>query len=183
MPFDHFYTDLQLPNEEWRDIDGFIGAYQVSSFGRVRNTGLLKYRGAGSARILRPNIHKSGYSAHTLGMRGSGRTFMTHRLVAEAFLGPMSGGLQTAHMDGDRSNNRADNLAYCSAKENTGHKNRHGTMVRGEAASIAKLTEHKVRVARERIARGETYLAVGRDMGVTAGAIWNACHSTWRSVS
>ncbi|WDF81834.1 NUMOD4 domain-containing protein [Lacticaseibacillus pabuli] len=95
--------------EEWRDIEGYEGLYQVSSFGHIKN--------AQRNWILKPKF-SHGYAQTLLYKNKKGHTIAIHRLVAKAFL-PNPGGLpQINHLDENKANNRVDNLEWCSAKHN-----------------------------------------------------------------
>jgi hypothetical protein len=94
---------------------------------------------------------------------GKGRNLSVHRLVCEAFHGPAPfPGAQVRHLDGNRLNNQACNLAWGTVAENRADRDAHGTTARGERHGCAKLTERQVRQIRERYAAGgvtQTHLA------------------------
>lgn len=110
-------TDNSL-NEEWRDVKGYSGLYEISSFGRVRSI-----RG-NTARImaLHPN-RKDGYLKVSLSKNGEKRTYLVHLLVAAAFLGKCPPGYVVNHKSetGDKTDNRADNLVYTTQLDNIRH--------------------------------------------------------------
>ena len=97
-----------LDGEEWRTVDANGAA--VSSHGRYRN-----YRGV----VNTPTPARSGYVSVTI----SGKSTSMHRAVAEAFglPGQSAERCQVNHTDGDRSNNRLENLEWVSAAENVKH--------------------------------------------------------------
>lgn len=74
------FTETELANEQWRDVDGYDGAYQVSDLGRVRS---LKY---GKVRVLRPGKHRQGYLQVALCQDGKQKSVYVHRIVAQAFI-------------------------------------------------------------------------------------------------
>lgn len=109
------YTDEDnLPLEEWRDIKGYEGLYQVSNMGRVRsmsrriNNTLLK------GELLSLNV-KTGYQKVSL----SGKHFFVHRLVAFAFCEGYAPGLVVNHKDENKTNNKADNLEWVTSEYNS----------------------------------------------------------------
>ena len=117
--------------EIWRVIDGQAG-YEVSNLGRVRSMTRLqecKSRWGGivaklvTGRVLRDFSAGQGYRAVCLG--ASCRRYV-HRLVADAFLGERKD--QVNHIDGDKANNRAENLEWVTLSENQ----RHATHVLGK---------------------------------------------------
>ena len=133
--------------EEWRPIAGFPH-YAVSSLGNVKRVAATP-RYAMSGKCLRSEPGPSGYiNVSVYDADGKHHSKGTHVLVCEAFHGPRpSGDHQVAHGDGDRANNRSDNLRWATRAENMGDKNIHGTMPRGD--------RHPSRTNPERLARGE----------------------------
>ena len=107
------YTDIELKNEQWRDIFGYDGMYQVSDLGRVRS---LKF---GKTRVLRPGKNKWGYLQVLLSKGGKCKNYKVHRLVASAFI-PNSDENKTQinHIDENKDNNRASNLEWCDSSYN-----------------------------------------------------------------
>jgi hypothetical protein len=103
--------------EQWRDIEGYGGRYQVSNMGRVR--ALFAYRGQQAPRLLNPMQANTGYRVVSL-YDGSGQKHrqQVHRLVAKAFCDGYRDGLHVNHLDENKQNNRADNLEWVTAEEN-----------------------------------------------------------------
>lgn len=98
--------------EEWKDIKGYEGIYQVSNFGQVKNIN--------TGKILKYGMCK-GYGLVKLYKNGQKTTQRVHRLVAEAFL-PQSPNLdQVNHIDGCRSNNHISNLEWTNNALNQKH--------------------------------------------------------------
>lgn len=107
--------------EEWRPIPGW--PYEASSSGRIRrSTGGCSTR---VGRVLKVSArHRpGGYPQVRLsrGSRDQSRTFCVHQLVALAFYGPLPDGWHTNHKDGDKENNRVENLEYVTPAENIRH--------------------------------------------------------------
>lgn len=107
------YTDIELKNEQWRDIDGYDGMYQVSDLGRVRS------RKRGEWKVLRPKKNNSGYLQVGLFKDENRQQPLVHRLVAQAFI-PNYDNSKTIinHIDECKQNNRVNNLEYCTAQYN-----------------------------------------------------------------
>jgi hypothetical protein len=85
---------------------------------------------------------------------GERRTRYLHRMVLEAFVGPAPDGMEARHLNGDRFDNRLENLAWGTRKENHADKKRHGTSARGERNPQAKLTREDVEEMRSLYAAG-----------------------------
>lgn len=113
--------------EVWKDISGFEGKYQVSTFGRVKSlhrkawNGKVWYRLRG--RILNLNSNKHYYKV-SLSSKGKVRQFLVHRLVAKAFLDNTRAKPEVNHLDYNTYNNHVGNLQWVTSKENDTHKRR-----------------------------------------------------------
>ncbi len=107
------FTETELSHEQWRDIDGYEGMYQVSDLGRVRS---LKY---GKVRVLKSNKNSAGYLTIHLYRGKKKKTVKVHRLVAQAFI-PNTDSSKTIinHIDECKQNNRVSNIEYCTAQYN-----------------------------------------------------------------
>lgn len=160
--------------EEWRPAVGLEGVYEVSDLGRVRRVG--KMRGTRVGHILTCTKDRSGYSKVKLSRDDVDYTRKVHRLVAEAFLGPIPDGLVVNHKDSNPGNNRADNLEYITQKANMEHCVAAGRSSRGKGVRGAQLTEAKVRAIRCLRQQGETSAAIAAQFGIhirTVGRIVN----------
>lgn len=111
--------------EEWRDINGYEGLYQVSNLGRVKSLPKEWVSGTGGVRkhngkILKLNIDKLGYSRVLLYKNGTRKQCTVHQLVAIAFLRhkPCGYELVIDHIDDDPKNNRVDNLQIVTQRFN-----------------------------------------------------------------
>lgn len=108
------------PLEEWKDIKGFEGWYQVSNLGNVRR--IAPVNGSPRCRNLTPWINTRGYSHITLNVHCKKTVFRLHRLVAEHFIGsPNATQTDVNHIDGNKQNNSASNLEWCTRSENMKH--------------------------------------------------------------
>ena len=109
---------LAVTMENWKDIPGYEGRYQVSDQGRVRSF-CLDTRG----RFLKPGRMPSGHLSVALGRRNSQ---CVHRLVLLAFVGPPPKKSECRHLNGVPSDNRLENLKWGTRSENIGDDFVHG---------------------------------------------------------
>lgn len=100
--------------EVWRDVVGYEGLYQVSNLGRVKS--FHRYK---DGMIVKPAITSKGYCRVDLQKNSQKRKVSkVHRLVAQAFIPNPENKPEIDHIDGNKQNNRADNLRWCTHKEN-----------------------------------------------------------------
>lgn len=103
--------------EIWKPVIGYEGLYEVSNRGRVKS---LNYLRTGREKILKERIHQ-GYNRVTLFKNGVGKEHAVHRLVWNAFKGPIPKGLVINHLNEIKNDNRLCNLEICTSKENTNY--------------------------------------------------------------
>lgn len=149
--------------ETWKPCPSFKGYYEVSDLGQVRSLH------GSQVLVRRPTVSTQGYLQVHLTGGGLDKVLPVHRLVALAFLTPVSGKTGVNHKDGNKFNNRVANLEFCDVGENNRHALRTGLRVNpsGSANGMAKLNEAKVAEIRGRLAAGEGQTAIAKDYGVT----------------
>ena len=118
--------------EEWRSIPDFPD-YAVSSEGRVKRV-LPDRHGRIISGLIKPVVRPDGYLVVSLHRNTKQSVKLVHRIVCAAFHGPSpSNEHHAAHGDGDKGNNRAENIRWASPVENNADKRGHGTVLRGAA--------------------------------------------------
>lgn len=135
--------------EEWKPVLGYEDYYEVSNFGRVcslerkclvKNGSIRRVMG----RILKPCDNGKGYFTVGLHCGGIGRTYKIARLVLGAFIGSCPEGMESCHNDGNKQNDKLENLRWDTRVSNSCDKIAHGTILRGELSSVGKLLEAEV---------------------------------------
>lgn len=145
--------------EKWKDVEGYEGIYQVSDRGRLRSVDRVVISKNGvkrkvKGRLMKQSTSNYGYKVITLRKGEIKKSHRVHRLVAESFINKEEGKTLINHKDGDKCNNRAENLEWCTNSENMKHAfksglkqpsnpNKNGLM-QGESHSRSKLTERDV---------------------------------------
>lgn len=120
--------------EIWKPIPEYEN-YEVSTWGRVRNS---------SGKILKIKKNKRGYSRIILSKKCKHKSFFVHRLVALAFLPNPENLLQINHCDGNKENNKIDNLEWISFRENIIHAQVNLLLAQGETHGNSKFKEEEI---------------------------------------
>ena len=126
---ERWFNFENLLNEIWKDIKNYENLYQDSNYGRVKRLGVYRtsarYYKKGRyypTKIMTSSIGKHGYCCVQLfDYSGSFKTIRIHRLVAEAFIPNPKNKPQVNHKDGNKENNKIDNLEWCTNGENGKH--------------------------------------------------------------
>ena len=120
------YSLENLDGEEWRDVEGYEGLYQVSNMGRVKslvreyksNNGKgTEYIGRTKMRILKAGFNGDGYLQVALCRNSQCKYVKVHKLVAKAFIPNVENKPTIDHINTIRHDNRACNLRYFTWKE------------------------------------------------------------------
>jgi len=173
-------------NETWKSIPGYEGRYEVSDCGGVRASyreqefdgrwGRLIMRFP--AKTMTISRTTTGYCYLSLSKNSKSVKHLIHRLVMLAFVGESD--LQVNHKDGDKSNNRIENLEYVTSLQNLRHCIDVLGKKRGEGTGVAKLKTEDIQKIREdkRILR-----EIAAEYGVTLQAIHMVkTKKNWRHV-
>lgn len=121
--------------EQWNDIAGYKGLYQISSVGRVKR---LEGRGCKRERLLKAQQTRNGYLQVGLYNDGKLKRVYVHRLVADTFIQNPDNLPQVNHKDENPLNNRVENLEWCTQSYNINY----GT--HNERAAKANTNHHKL---------------------------------------
>ena len=114
--------------EVWKPIPSYEGLYEVSNLGNVRSLDRLRIRKVLKGRMLKQNFCNIGYLHVNLSKRGNHKTIMVHRIVAKVFVDndDKENKIAVNHIDGDKTNNNASNLEWCTYSDNQKHAYKNG---------------------------------------------------------
>ena len=115
--------------EIWRDIPGYMGLYKISNFGNVRRYGRKQN--------LRCTERNGYFVVHL--SNGTAKWFYVHRLVALAFIPNPDALPQINHKNEIKTDNRAENLEWCTAHYNTNYGTRNKRIQRNRSFPVAQL--------------------------------------------
>lgn len=178
--------------ETWKPVVGYEGIYEVSSFGRVKTVDhFVDYKQSGKYKTkmhVKEKIRKlqniKGYLTVQLLSKGSSRTALVHRLVANAFIHNPLNKPDVNHIDNNTSNNNVTNLEWCTEKENNYHCIRSGRHVskKGSSHPHSKLSEKDIPIIKQLRKDGLSYRLIGEHYGVHLGTIFYAIKLGWKHV-
>lgn len=179
-------------NEVWKDVVGYEGLYQVSNCGGIRivRVGSPYYMKLMSC--LKSN--KGYYTVMMSDRNGKKKRRSVHRMVAEAFIENPNNYPQVNHKDEDKTNNRVDNLEWCSAQYNTKYYyDRHPEKSIGATRVNAKGCPHphtgkrmSLRVLQmtldgEIICEWDNSRSVFRETGMSDWSVSQCCRGVWKT--
>lgn len=134
--------------EEWRWVPGYEGLYMVSNMGNVvsvpRRVSGKRFTKSIGGRSIKAQQQNSGYLFVCLYAGSKGKQSLVHRLVAEAFIPNPGEKSEVNHKNGDKHDNRAENLEWVTCSENK----RHAIEVLGKRPWRSKLTDEEVEAIR-----------------------------------
>lgn len=185
-----------MENEKYLPVLGYEGHYEVSNLGNIRSLDRTTKNWTKASKIARSKkIHykrkgrdikscpcnKYGHQLVSLSRDGRAKTYAVHQLVLEAFVGKAPKGQECRHLDGNPRNNKLDNLAWGTHKENIEDMVRHGTKQLGEDCPSSVLTVKQVIKIRAMLAQGIIHREIADGYGVhrslishiKAGRIWS----------
>lgn len=172
---------IDADGEVWKDVAGYEGYYQISNKGRVKSLERTVYTPLHKEKIvyerlmsLKPNKH--GYSELRLNKDGNRECFKCHRLVAIAFIPNPENKPQINHINGIKTDNRVENLEWCTRKENMQHAFEIGLMPRGENRFSSKLTDDQV-LAIRKMGFKQNQSETARQLGVSRSSIQDIMHN------
>lgn len=161
--------------EQWKKITDYPN-YSVSNQGQVRNDV--------TGRILKQS-RVGGYSMIGLREKGMHKMIYVHRLVAFAFVENPENYTEVNHINAIKSDNRAENIEWCSRAHNMRHAYAHNLihLKRGQESSVAKLTEQDVLEIRNLRSQGYTLMKLTEIFNVGLTAIYNiTIRKTWSHI-
>lgn len=176
--------------EVWRDIVDYP-TYQVSNFARVkriaRKTCEASQHRKDRKKVIEeriiPQRIRAGYLSVSLRRSGKSINCVVHRLVAKAFIANPNDYGYVNHINGVKTDNRLENIEWCTMKENTIHAYDLGLAKSCENSRNTKLKNKDVLDIRRRYAAGESPTLLGREFGVRGTCIGNIVkRRTWKRI-
>lgn len=161
-------------SEIWVAVPGYCGLYEVSSLGRLRRLERITHHPIYgemkiTQRLAATRASANGYVYAGLVADGVQKRYRLHKLVLSAFIAQPFHGAEVRHLNGDKADNRLENLAWGTARENAGDREDHGKTRRGETHGVAKLTNEQALCIFQ---SKEDALSISKRFGVSRSLIY-----------
>lgn len=171
--------------EKWKPTIELPDLYEVSEIGRVR-----RLRSSGQKTVISFKTTEAGYKQVCLWSGGKPHWFLAHRLAWAAFVSPIPKGMQINHKNGEKADNRIENLEVVTPSQNSLHKFRvlkhpaPNNPSFGEKNGSSKLSIEDVITIRALYSQGNcTWKSIANIYGVTDVSIGNIVRrKTWRHI-
>ena len=160
--------------EEWIRIKNYPH-YYISNLARVKS--FKKWRGT-TSRIMKPGGSSSGYLSVVISNSNGHRTHNIHRLLAEAFISNPENKPMINHKNGIKTDNRIDNLEWCTRSENQIHAFRTGLVKPPGETPVLQFS-----MSGEFIAEYKSQMEAARQTGVSQGNIWSVCNGRYKKTN
>ena len=148
--------------EQWRVIEGYPN-YEVSNLGYVRNVKTGKVR--------KLQMNKFGYQYVGLCLNGKGENHYIHRLVATAFIPNFENKRTVNHINGDKTDNRVENLEWVTDSENVKHAYKNG-LKEGHSKQKVRCVETQQEF--------DSQVSAGKYFGCSQESVWASIHKGYR---
>lgn len=173
---------MEMKNEIWKPVKDYEGLYEVSNFGRVRSLDMVLpmiANGVVTTRVRHGVLRKfhkghTGYDYVMLRKQGHPRNCRVHRIVAQAFIPNPNNLPEVNHKDENKSNNRADNLEWCTSSYN----HRYGTTIERAADKIRRPV-FQLSMDGQIIKRYNSVTEAEKATGVTTSTISGCCKGSY----
>jgi hypothetical protein len=175
--------------EIWKDIKEFNNEYQISNLGRIRSKEAIIIRSNGipykrESKILKPAVDK-GYLKGAVCLNKKLVRYKIHRLVADAFVNGKKDGLEVNHINGNKTDNNAQNLEWVTRSENMIHAVKTGLLpvTRGSQRVQAKMDEQTVLKIYDLRSKGLQRKLILSELGITINMYKDVIRGrTWKHV-
>lgn len=190
-----------MEKEIWKDIIGYEGLYQVSNMGRVKSLEKKccrdNYNRVIDEFIKKTQISKKGYINVSLTKNKNKKTFKVHRLVAQAFIPNPNNYPQVNHLNEDKTDNRVENLEWCTQEQNINYGVRNEKASKGISIALKgkkKSQEHRDKLSQVKskpiVQIDKSGLIIGvydsarqasKELGINRGNICGCCNGRYKS--
>ena len=167
--------------ENWKDIKGYEGFYQVSNLGRVKSLERDVYYSNGAVhhvdeKILAFNLNRGGYQYVALSLNGKAKSIKVHRLVAEAFIPNPENKPMVNHRNEIKTDNTVENLEWCTASYNNNYGTRNVRMIQNRRSyKLGNHPQAKPVFCEELNKTFDCITRAGEELGICVSSIRSVC--------
>lgn len=161
-----------MKNEQWKEMPGYEGLYEVSTCGQVRS--IREDKNTFYGRLLSPCRTTKGYRQVRLSKKNVPKMFKCYRLVALAFIPNPESKIGVNHKNGNKVDDRVENLEWATNQENVDHACANDLM-------HSKLTTNQAKTAKKLLSLGYYFRDIAKMYGVHAATIHDIKQGkTWK---
>jgi len=168
--------------ETWKKVPNF-SKYMAEKSGLIKT---FNWKGSGQERIMKPAVTNGYAKTVMINDQGEYKSIKVHRIIALTFCENPFNKDSVNHINGIKTDNRAENLEWCTHQENIKHAVDNNLMVviKGEQIGNSKLKEHQVLEIRAKfIPRKYTRVKLAKEYNVTEGTIKDILYKrTWNHI-
>lgn len=169
--------------EVWKDVVGHEGLYEVSNLGRIRSLPRITTSRPMKGKLLSTATKDTKrYEKVCLSYNGNYKYYKVHQVVARAFIDNPENKPQINHIDGNRHNNKVDNLEWVTSTENNSRAKKHG-MLLGENHQNTNYTEEQIKEVKLMLKQGLKNIDIERVTGINHKRISEIkCGKVWSHI-
>lgn len=165
--------------EIWKDIKGYEGLYEISNLGNVKS--LHKSLNHNYKPFILKNDDYGRYNTVRLYKDGISKVYAIHRLVAQAFIPNIENKPFINHINGNKKDNRVENIEWCTPRENNLHAFKTGLAKIYNKGMIGKDSKHSIPVEQydlndNFIKRWDSMSDVQRELNIKVQSIYPCCN-------
>lgn len=177
--------------EQWKEVIGYCGLYEISNLGNAKRISktITNCKGVKvfiKGRFKKVIVDKNNYHWFSLSINGINKTLSVHRLVAIHFVPNPENKPDINHKDGNKANNKFNNLVWSTKSENSKHAYETGLnwSYCGEQSELSKLTEKDVlEIRKNYIPVVNSYSMLAKKYNVGPNTIGDIiCRRTWKHI-